>query len=55
MKSEVVSVPETFTESADSGVENQESSTPSTPSVTEGSSHGLLQVLGVFLIIFNVW
>lgn len=55
MKSEAVTVPEPFTESADSNLENQESSAPSSPSVTEGSSRGFLQVLGVFLIIFNVW
>lgn len=55
MKSEVATVPEPFTESADPRLENQEPSAPSPPSVIEGSSKGFLQVLGVFLIIFNVW
>jgi hypothetical protein len=52
MKSEVV--PDPSTENAESTLEGQESPAPSSP-VVEGNIRGLLQVLGVSLIIFNVW
>jgi hypothetical protein len=36
-------------------VETQDSSTSPPPFIIDGGLHGSLQVLGAFLILFNVW
>lgn len=43
------------TKHAESNVENEESAAPSSPLDAKENFRGPLQVLGVFLIIFNVW